>query len=197
MPWATKEQEVEYHKKWYQKNRFRVLKAQKAYQKANPDKVRETKNRWRDKNKERIALVNTEWVKNNPDKMKAAQDRYLSKNREVRAKYARLYRQKSPDIVAMSQKKWRSDKKHKILEYSHRRRALLLGNTVGEVNIKKLLDEWNGNCGLCGLEVLTKYHIDHIIPLSKQGKHEQSNLQVTHARCNQVKHNKLILEGAK
>lgn len=151
--------------------------------------------RWREKNKERIALVNGEWVKNNPDKMKAAQERYFAKNKEKRTKYSRAYRQLNPEKAALSQKKWRFGKSHKILEYAHKRRALLLNNTVGEVNIKKLLDEWDGNCGLCRLAVLGKYHIDHKTPLSKGGAHEQSNLQVTHPRCNQVKHNKLILIG--
>lgn len=40
-------------------------------------------------------------------------------------------------------------------------------------------------CGCCGEPVeATDVHFDHIIPLSRGGRHEPSNVQVSHSRCN-------------
>lgn len=33
--------------------------------------------------------------------------------------------------------------------------------------------------------------LDHIVPLSKGGKHERSNLACSHLRCNQKKHTRI------
>ncbi|MDD0851815.1 HNH endonuclease signature motif containing protein [Halobacteriovorax sp. GB3] len=46
-------------------------------------------------------------------------------------------------------------------------------------------------CALCG-EVIEAYKdssVDHIVPLSKGGKDNWSNIQITHRHCNQLKDN--------
>lgn len=43
-------------------------------------------------------------------------------------------------------------------------------------------------CGICGLEVdEADLHIDHIVPVSKGGANDLTNLQVTHSFCNMKK----------
>jgi 5-methylcytosine-specific restriction endonuclease McrA len=47
-------------------------------------------------------------------------------------------------------------------------------------------------CGLCGDDVdPDDVHIDHIMPWSRGGKHELSNLQVAHSTCNLRKGNRV------
>jgi 5-methylcytosine-specific restriction endonuclease McrA len=62
---------------------------------------------------------------------------------------------------------------------------------IGNADISKLFDGWDGLCGLCKRPVEGDYHIDHIIPLSRGGLHNQNNLQITHPRCNCRKNNRL------
>jgi 5-methylcytosine-specific restriction endonuclease McrA len=38
-------------------------------------------------------------------------------------------------------------------------------------------------CG-CGRSILSGYHIDHVIPVSRGGLHEIGNLQLLTPRCN-------------
>ena len=53
----------------------------------------------------------------------------------------------------------------------------------------------NGVCGICGLPVsydkspsdIWAATIDHIVPLSRGGKHELSNCQLAHRLCNSTK----------
>gem|GEM_PF-1688808 len=54
--------------------------------------------------------------------------------------------------------------------------------------VAELFEEQGGICPLCG-EPLgdAPVHVDHIIPMAYGGGHERSNLQVTHAQCNQAK----------
>ena len=53
----------------------------------------------------------------------------------------------------------------------------------------ELWDEQNGICELCGdcLDFNKTTHIDHIIPVSKDGKNKIENLQFVCAKCNYAK----------
>ena len=47
---------------------------------------------------------------------------------------------------------------------------------------------YQGMCALCQLPVrLDRMTVDHIVPLSKGGRHEYANTQPAHGLCNYVK----------
>jgi len=46
----------------------------------------------------------------------------------------------------------------------------------------------------CGLIPLGERHVDHIVPLSKGGKHKASNLGIAHSSCNLSKGAKMPQE---
>lgn len=74
-----------------------------------------------------------------------------------------------------------------------RRGAGVVGKLTQDVCAMLYLRQ-GGVCALCarplGWPVLKSVHVDHIVPVSKGGRHEISNLQVTHARCNLIKGNR-------
>jgi len=113
--------------------------------------------------KARKLAQGSEWVKNHPEKKKIWRKKWWSNNPQ----------------------------KTKLMTYKQnaRRRAQYI---VGNVDIPELLDRWDGLCGICHKKVEGKYHIDHIIPLSRGGLHEQDNLQVTHPLCNWRKNNRIL-----
>lgn len=57
--------------------------------------------------------------------------------------------------------------------------------------IRRLMTEQRGLCGICGLWLGPQFHVDHRRPISKGGKHEYINLQLTHKICNLRSSNKL------
>jgi len=67
----------------------------------------------------------------------------------------------------------------------------LIDNPVPDSLRYKVLKKSNFRCDLCGA---TKYDrpldVDHIIPRSRKGKTEESNLQVLCSKCNRSKRNK-------
>lgn len=50
-----------------------------------------------------------------------------------------------------------------------------------------------GPCGICGERLGPKYEIDHIIPVSKGGSGDASNLQWVHPTCNKSKGSKVLV----
>jgi len=84
-------------------------------------------------------------------------------------------------------------------ERKQRRRARKRGATVGTIDSAVLWAACGGACGLCGvsIDVVLAWpdpgskSIDHILPLSKGGSHNQENVQWAHLVCNERKGNRL------
>ena len=115
-------------------------------------------------------------------KRKGYDAEYLEKNRErINARKKRRY-SKYPEAV---------------LARVNARRALIVGATVGnlaeiEEIYRKAHEEKVIRCYLCGkLIPMGKRHVDHIVPISKNGSHRPSNLAVACERCNLQKHDKM------
>lgn len=134
----------------------------------------------------------------------ATPDGYHQRCRECRSAYRRERYPDERDEIQAAIRAWRAENPEKVLEaakrwaranadrrrgYDSRRRARKRDTHVGPVDVRAL---WTGVCPLCGAEIdetLKSPHpmsksLDHIIPLSLGGSHEQSNLQWTHLRCN-------------
>lgn len=61
---------------------------------------------------------------------------------------------------------------------------------------RKIYDRDNGMCYLCGMEIkfFSQATVDHVIPKSKGGTNDKSNLKITHSSCNNFKGNKTLDE---
>ena len=77
-------------------------------------------------------------------------------------------------------KEWKGKNKHKLAQYSQKRRALKAGVEV-PLDEKEAIDEFIKNCP-------EGYEVDHIIPLSRGGAHSIHNLQYMLKQANMRKH---------
>jgi 5-methylcytosine-specific restriction endonuclease McrA len=78
-----------------------------------------------------------------------------------------------------------------VLARAHMRR----GSGEEDISLAYLIERDRRRCGICGRPVKAtrgpmRPSIDHIIPLSKGGKHELANVQLSHYRCNLSKNNR-------
>jgi len=70
-------------------------------------------------------------------------------------------------------------------------------------DVKRQYDRQKGKCYYCGKKLGTgknAYHVDHIIPLSRGGSNDISNLVIACPQCNVSKQDKLLhewLEGGR
>ncbi len=75
------------------------------------------------------------------------------------------------------------------LNYKQRKRGVSDGTVT--TSFIKTLEKLTKKCPMCENK-LGKYQIDHVIPLSKGGKHTSSNLQLLCPDCNLKKSNKIL-----
>ena len=108
------------------------------------------------------------WREKNKDRVRA----YDSSRKDKALKRLLDWRQKNPDFK---------------LRENHRRRARKLAGGELSKGIRKfLIARQDGLCAICG-GVPNKWHLDHVVPLSRGGKNEDDNVQMTCHTCNMKK----------
>jgi 5-methylcytosine-specific restriction endonuclease McrA len=146
------------------------------------------------------------WRKNNPDKVKKMieKDRTLHKERYLQTVYA--WAKTHPERIKEIRKKHNQKNPQRGLKHDRARRARKLGIGHEPYTDKQVLDTYGSLCHICGIaidltapRVSTKegwqlgLHIDHLIPLSKGGVDNLSNVRPSHAQCNLRKGSKSSL----
>jgi len=165
----------------YELNKDAILLRQKEWALNNPDKVKETKKREREKNKDRYSKYWKDRYANNKDEIIVANTKYAQDNKERLSKY----------------RKSRIDFRHANF---HKHRANKFDAFVELINRKDVFERDNYICQICKQPTLPNVEsshslfptVDHIIPLSKGGTHEYSNVQCAHLGCNSSKGNKIL-----
>ena len=116
------------------------------------------------------------------------------KGRLAAARYRARYN-KSPEGRIAIAKYFNSEAgKLAILRSGYRRRRRMHFATKGVVSLtaedwKDVLGEYNYSCAYCG-DSETKLTVDHVVPISKGGKHTKDNVVPACVKCNATKSDK-------
>ncbi len=114
-------------------------------------------------------------------------EKYLTKQREY-------YLNHKEQINHYKRQRYSTEEgRLKVLAVNHARRAKKISTSDGTVTymaIKKLLLTQDYRCAISG-KPLDSYHIDHIIPLAKGGKHIINNIQLVLPEINMSKKDSL------
>lgn len=117
--------------------------------------------------------------------------KYREDNREKYLDVRKSFYQRHREEILQNRSKYLKTETGALkarLYQSKRRQHLRDGNVTSD-DVQKLIELQKGLCVVCKSE-LTKYHVDHIQPLSKGGKHNFLNIQLLCQLCNQIKFNK-------
>jgi 5-methylcytosine-specific restriction endonuclease McrA len=130
-------------------------------------------------NAEKRRLAKAAWRRANVEQARAADAAYRAVRPEVYRRAARKWQQANPDAYQIIRS--RAD---------HKRRSRLAdagpGITLAEWKAIKAAQGFR--CLLCGMvEPLVKLTVDHVVPVSKGGRHEASNIQALCGPCNSHK----------
>ena len=88
----------EKHKRYYEKNREKLIQKSLKYNAEHPDKIRANNRKYHEKNKETLIPKIIAWQKKNPEKVKEKAKRYYQKNKEkLNAKSLAKYHEKHPN----------------------------------------------------------------------------------------------------
>lgn len=86
-------------------------------------------------------------------------------------------------------------RRRRVADYDRRRRAAKLGAEAEHVSLDDVVKRDGVACYLCGHETdRDDRTLDHVVPLTRGGKHAPSNVRVAHRRCNSKKGAKLVSE---
>ena len=161
-------------KQYRKENKEYISAKKKQYQQANKIEIAEYKKQYRQANKQHIA-----------EQMK----QYTLDNKEAKAKYNKQYYQ-TPTGKAVK----------KAASHNRRARKLQNGGKHTGTEILQLFDQQSSKCPYCKVKLYKTgkniFHSDHIVPLSKGGSNDISNIQLLCPKCNMSKHDKLPEEFA-
>lgn len=204
---SCKNCDVEYNKQYRQANREKVNQAKRLWAAKNPEKKKMMDAQYYIANKEKIAEYRKNWQILNANKIqeyrmqpavrekKLIADRiYSQKHREKNLLASRKYRTNNPEKVAFSAKSYRQRNPELMRLKSHRRRMLQKNNSF-IVTKKDVLRVLSNVCFYCGSNKFIE--LDHVIPISRGGKHSISNLVPACRPCNASKGARFITEWRK
>lgn len=162
-----------------------VLKKVTAWQSANPDKVKLAKRKSADKHK----------AKSNA----RAKERYKTDEsfRSVHNKRTSSWAKRNRDRVNANHRRLRQQPKYKMrgrLERQRRHRNTF----ITESQIVAIWEELQGRCAYCGISIFLDMEkdvtIEHIIPITRGGTGDLSNITLVCLSCNTSKGDKLYDE---
>lgn len=155
------------------KNKDKISKYKKEYRENKKEYIRESKKKYYCDNKEKLTIKNKTYNELNKEKIALAQKKYYNKNKE---------------IIKIKAKEYYNSEKGKVVYKKARikRKALIRNATTGNVDLSKIIS--NKRCYWCNSKILDdKYHIDHYMPISKGGIHNNDNLVLSCPKCNLIK----------
>ena len=188
-----------------------VLLNRAAERKAHPEEISIAKAQTRQRHLDKYKARDAAYYKANRESRKAWQSEYRNADKERTKQQKANHYLRHKEYLKKKQAQWYRDNKERASEWNKayrqtvkgravimqgnaKRRALKKGCEVADCTA--LITEWRSStvvCYLCGKTILgSKCHIDHIIPLSKGGKHEPKNIAPTCPPCNMSKGSKML-----
>lgn len=157
----------------YVEKREEILAYQHSYKKANP----EIEIAYRERTKTIRRIKSKLRYQNNADFF---------------AEQKRLYRAKNPAAAKQYQKEWALKNPDAAKSKANRRYQLLRNVETKIITDKEIRKLYQGPCFYCGNT--NRISIDHIIPLSRNGRHSIGNLISACKSCNSRKQARTIME---
>lgn len=163
-----------YFKKWYAAHRDQVAARTKKWKDAHRDLVRAANREYMRLHPEAARAATARYAAAHPERVRSSYGRWLAANREADIARTRRWQKANPDKVRVSSSRSRARRKAAPVEPF----------TVAQWN--EVVTRYGGLCAYC--RVKPWEHQDHVVPLSRGGKHAITNVVPACADCNQKKH---------
>ena len=164
-------------KQWMEANKERNIQRAKEWRSENPERNRANKNAWNQAHPEKARARAKQWAQNNPDKK-----RQLN----------RLWEIANPEKIRLKERNWRANNPQKVLKSNLRRRSRVRAGGIYAVSKKEIFAILSQPCFYCGSRDFPT--VDHIVPVSRLGRHSIGNLIAACKSCNSSKRDRTIME---
>lgn len=165
----------------------------KKYYQDNIEERRAALQKYRDENREHVREKVRNWQRANKDKQRASVNKWNQDNLEKLHKKQKEWRDANKERTSIKTKKWAEANKDKRALTAEKRRAqkALDGGIITAKEWKDLKEFYGNKCLCCG-KTDVRLTLDHVVPLSKGGRHAIENAQPLCGSCNSSKHTKII-----
>lgn len=194
-----------YRKKYQDENREKFREHSRTYYDQHREDFSEYKRMRRAEDPELARAKDREKYRLNKEKMRLRSKEYRTKNHEKILARNRAYRQKKPGLVRGLEKSYRVRNPENVAASRRNRYARKVGSVDQHTgaDVKAIWDRQKHKCATpnCKRPIQAsgkhKYHVDHIVPLSKGGSNGKDNIQILCAFCNVSKNAKSPEQWAK
>lgn len=181
----NKEQLLEEMKQYYQDNREQKIAYQRQYEETHREQVRETQRRYRERNKEHIYNQRKTRYR---ESIRNYHKMYYEMHRYEHSIRARWYRETHKERLLEQKRRYLRTERGRMVDraHGHRRRAqkLAAGGTHTAKQLMQQKKNQRGKCYYCKAKLGKICHADHIVPLSRGGSDDISNIVLTCPDCN-------------
>jgi 5-methylcytosine-specific restriction endonuclease McrA len=143
---------------------------------------------------------NRKWIESNPEHAKAirreASLKWSREHKDECRERIRHWQLEHKDQCKMTRQRFRARHPETDMNASARRRAHIGDATITKEQWLEIMSTWEWRCAYCSA-VLSDSNvrtIDHVIPLTRGGRHHVSNLVACCRPCNLSKKNRLLSE---
>lgn len=167
-------------KEWSIANKTHNLERSKQWRIDNPERNRNNKNAWNSAHPKKAQERTKAWVANNKDKKRKSNKEWELANAEK---------------VRLKNRNWAASNPQKIIQKNLRRNSRVKAGGIYLISKTEINHILAKPCFYCGLK--EQITIDHVMPVSRNGKHSIGNLVAACKSCNSSKKDRTITEWNK
>lgn len=190
---ANRERLIEYQRVYREANKKTVAERARRYRQENQVAIAEKKRRYFEQNRAKSYKTWRAWHAKNTERVAGYKRKHYELNKDEFKERVRGWRRKNKGRVAGYGRKWRLQNPDAARAIKNRRRARehSAEGTHTAADITRQHKCQKGRCHWCGVKVGKKYHVDHVVPLSRGGSNDPANLVISCHSCNESKGAKL------
>lgn len=172
MPYKNKADKKANAARWHKLNKKRNNAISAAWRKRNPERAKQLVEIWVKNNKERSNEIKYNWAKEHPDEAKKASAKCYIKHKDEYGNKNNVYRKSHPEVAKAAKAKRRT--------------------SISKAGGSFTSEQWTALCKINGNRCLCcnrkkRLEADHVIPVSKGGTSNISNIQPLCRSCNAKK----------
>jgi 5-methylcytosine-specific restriction endonuclease McrA len=154
---------------------------------------------WAEANREDRAAKQKAWYQANAEERRAKMRAYYQETQLAQVESSRRWRAENREKHRTDALRWQRDNPDRVAARASRRRAVEVaapGDGVPSEDWLIILELSDRRCSYCTCELTeeTGTHMEHVVPLSRGGWHDSSNVVPACETCNLTKHTKTAAE---